>query len=136
MIKTTYNLLLSKTLYFHFLLVLHVSSLRLLYFSFILFFLFFLQDSPDSVVYQAPASTAATQVRVIMRDMTGKNVWDYTLLHRSSSADSEYTGKILKNDTPADNQILNQLFTQLNFTEGTDWKLKYKRKTVQIEVKN
>ena len=61
--------------------------------------LFFLQDSPDSVVNLAPASTAATQVRVIMRDMSGKNVWDYTLLHGSSSADNEqyqYSGKIMK----------------------------------------
>lgn len=78
--------------------VFHVPLVSLLFFSFILFFF---QDSPDSVVYQAPASTAATQVRVIMRDMTGKNVWDYTLLHGSSCADSEYSGKTLKNDTLA-----------------------------------
>ena len=54
----------------------------------VLFFVFFLQDSPDSVVYQAPASTAATQVRVITRDMTGKNVWDFTLLHGSSTTEN------------------------------------------------
>ncbi|KAJ7379788.1 hypothetical protein OS493_012534 [Desmophyllum pertusum] len=47
-----------------------------------------LEDSSDSVVNQVPASTAATQVRVITRDMTGKNVWDYTLLHGSCSTES------------------------------------------------
>lgn len=59
-------------------------------------FLFF-QDTPDSVVYQAPASTAATQVRIITRDMTGKNVWDFTLLHGSSATQNgeyQYTGKM------------------------------------------
>ena len=47
----------------------------------------FSQDSPD--FSRVPASTAATQVRMIMRDMTGKNVWDYTLLHGSSATDGE-----------------------------------------------
>jgi len=48
-----------------------------------------LEDSPDSVVNQVPASTAATQCRVITRDMTGKNAWDYTLLHESCSKETE-----------------------------------------------
>lgn len=38
---------------------------------------------------QVPASTAATQVRVITRDMTGKNAWDYTLLHGPYSTEEE-----------------------------------------------
>lgn len=46
-----------------------------------------LEDSPN--VCRIPSSTAATQVRMIIRDMTGKNVWDYSLLHGSSSTDSE-----------------------------------------------
>ena len=41
------------------------------------------------MVNQVPASTAATQCRVITRDMTGKNVWDYTLLHGSCSTETE-----------------------------------------------
>lgn len=47
-----------------------------------------LEESPD--FYDVPASTAATQVRLIMRDMTGKNVWDYTLLHGSLTSDIEH----------------------------------------------
>lgn len=73
-----------------------VSFMTSLYF---LFIVFFLQNSPDSVVHQVPASTAATQVRVIMRDMTGKNVWDYTLLHGSLYVEDDhnhYSGKILQ----------------------------------------
>lgn len=45
-----------------------------------------------------PARTAATQVRLIMRDMTGKNVWDYTLLHGSLTSDIEHhrhNGKLI-----------------------------------------
>ena len=67
--------------------------------AYFLFIVFFLQNSPESVVHQVPASTAATQVRVIMRDMTGKNVWDYTLLHGSLYMDNDhnhYIGKILQ----------------------------------------
>ena len=40
------------------------------------------------MVNQVPASTAATQCRVITRDMTGKNVWDYTLLHGFCSTET------------------------------------------------
>ncbi|XP_022790933.1 ral GTPase-activating protein subunit alpha-2-like, partial [Stylophora pistillata] len=43
----------------------------------------------DSVAQEVPASTAATQVRVITRDMTGKNVWDHTLLHGSFQGENE-----------------------------------------------
>ena len=51
------------------------------------------------MVNQVPASTAATQCRVITRDMTGKNVWDYTLLHESCSKETEtyqHTGTSLR----------------------------------------
>ena len=41
------------------------------------------------MVNQVSASTAATQCRVITRDMTGKNVWDYTLLHGALSTEKD-----------------------------------------------
>ena len=49
----------------------------------------FISFHKDSVAQEVPASTAATQVRVITRDMTGKNVWDYTLLHGSLQGENE-----------------------------------------------